>query len=379
MYIRRILNLEKTLQRKSCFLLGPRQTGKTSLIKETYQDAKYYNLLEVETFRALSQKPGLIKAELSPKDQLIIIDEIQKLPELLDEVQLITQSSSVKFLLTGSSARKLKRAGVNLLGGRAKSINLHPLVKIELKDQFNLNQALQKGLLPSIYFSDDYYSDLKDYIELYLKEEIAIETQIRNLSNFSRFLDIAALYNSQIINFTNIANDAQVAPSSVKEYFQVLVDTLIANRLPAWTKSKKRKAYSSDKFYFFDIGVTRYLQGRKTLDRNSSDFGEALESYLFHELSTYCDYVSGDNLAYWRSTSGYEVDFLLGEHTAIEIKATERVVSKDLKGLLALKEESIFKNYLLVSLDTRERREAGVEILHLNTFLSRLWNNDFSD
>ncbi len=375
--INRSIDIERILAKKSCLLLGPRQVGKSWLIRNQLAGHKVYNLLEVETYRALSQSPGLIRRELSAKDKVIVIDEIQKLPELLDEIQLMIEENGIKFLLTGSSARKLKRKGVNLLGGRARSLMFHPLVMSELKDHFDLERALSRGLIPSIFFSSSYWSDLKDYVSSYLREEIAIETAIRSLPAFSRFLDVAALCNSQQISFTSIGNDAQVAPTTVREYFQVLEDTLVARRLPAWRESKKRKAVATSKYYFFDVGVVRFLQGRKHLSRDTAEFGEALETYLFHELSSYVDYVSEEPLSYWRSTSGYEVDFILGEHTAIELKSARRISPAHLKGLKALGEEEVFKNLIMVSFDERERLVDGIKIMPLNRFLTDLWDGRF--
>lgn len=372
--ISRILDIENTLSRKSCLLLGPRQTGKSWLIRQRFPSSKVFNLLDLDTYRALSQRPRLIRDESPSDDSVVIIDEIQKIPELLDEVHLAIEERRLRFLLTGSSARKLKKAGVNLLGGRARTVFFHPLVRAELRKHFNLKQALSHGLLPAIYFSTSARDDLKDYVETYLREEIAIETSIRSLPVFSRFLDVAALCNSQLINFTEIGNDAQIPPTTIREYFSVLEDTLIARLLPAWKESKKRKAFSTSKFYFFDVGVVRYLQGRTELAENTTEFGEALETYLFHELSAYVDYISGEQLCYWRSTSGIEVDFLLGDHTAIEVKATRRVTPKHMRGLEALREENVFKNYILVSQDSRERVVNGIEVVTIESFLDKLWD-----
>ena len=249
---------------------------------------------------------------------------------------------------------------------------------MELKEDFDLHTALTRGLLPQIFHSELYLEDLKDYVELYLREEIAKETQIRNLPAFSRFLDVAALCNSQIINYENIAQDSQVSASTIREYFQVLQDTLIIERLPAWRQSKKRKASAKDKFYFFDIGVARYLQGRKDIVEETEDFGAAFETYLYHELRSYCSYQSNESLSYWRTTSGQEVDFLLGEHTAIELKATRKVSAKHLKGLVALQEEKCFQRYILVSRDSRERTQGECHLLPYERFIDLLWQGEFS-
>jgi len=361
------------------FLLGPRQTGKSWLLRKQLVGARVYNLLDVETYRALSRRPGLLREELAGiEDTVVVIDEVQLIPELLNEVHILIEEAGTRFLLTGSSARKLKSQGVNLLGGRARWKALFPLIRKELGDQFSLKTALERGTMPSIYTSDDYRNDLKDYVDLYLKEEIARETAIRQLTAYSRFLDTAALCNAQIINYTEIGSDIQLSPSTVREYFFVLEDTLLTNRLPAWRESKKRKATARDKFYFFDIGVARYIQGRKELIENSDDFSSALETYMFHELKAYSEYVSNDPISYWRTTTGFEVDFLIGKHTAIEIKSTRSANARHLKGLLALKEEEAFKRYLLVTLDPRERTLQGCNLLSVEKFLDLLWDGEFS-
>ncbi len=197
---------------------------------------------------------------------------------------------------------------------------------------------MERGLLPSVYFSDDPRADLQAYAGSYFQEEIAAEGATRNLPAFSRFLKVTALCNSQIVNFTNISNDAQVARTTVYEYFDILKDTMIVYELPAWRKSKKRKPLASSKYYFFDVGVVSVLQGRK-FRPDTPEFGEAFETYLMHELISYSDYVSGENLSYWRSTSGFEVDFIIGDHTAVEVKAKENLSASDLKPLRALSEE----------------------------------------
>lgn len=369
----RFINLFPILQRKSCFLLGPRQTGKSWFIRKQFSNHKIYNLLELDTFRTLSSNPSRIRHEVREEERLIVIDEIQRLPELLNEVHLLIEEQGKRFLLTGSSARKLRRAGVNLLGGRASWKMFHPLIRQEIGQSFDLQRALCRGLLPSIYTSDDYRSDLKDYVEIYLREEIASETAIRNLPAYSRFLDVAALCNARLVNYTQIANDAQLSPTTVREYFEVLKDTLLIHRLPAWRESKKRKATAHDKFYFFDIGVARYLQGRIDLAEHSSDFGDAFETYIFHELMAYSSYRNAVRLSYWRTISGFEVDFLIDEHTAIEVKATRNVHEKHLKGLCKLREEGVFKRYILVSLDQRARMLDGIELLPVTQFLDELW------
>jgi predicted AAA+ superfamily ATPase len=372
LYIPRALDLAALLAKKSYFLLGPRQTGKSFLIAHVLQEARVYDLLDSTVYLALSHNPARLAQELTPQDRLVVIDEIQRLPELLNEVHRLIERRGIRFLLTGSSARKLRRAGVNLLGGRARTKYLHPLTARELGAQFDLARAMERGLLPSIYFSDDPVADLQAYAGLYLQQEIVAEGATRNVPAFSRFLRVAALCNGTIVNFTNVANDAQVARTTVYEYFAILKDTLVLHELPAWKKTQKRKPLSSSKYYFFDVGVAATLQGRM-FRVGAPEFGEAFETYLMHELSSYRDYLSGEPLHYWRSTSGFEVDFILGEHTAVEVKAKSNVSPQDLKSLRALAEEQKLKRYLCVSLEPRAREVDGVTILPVQEFLEALW------
>lgn len=376
MYIRRILQLVDILKKKSCFLFGPRQTGKSTFIKETLSGYPLYNLLDSATLLSLSRSPERIEQEVG-NSKVVIIDEVQKLPGLLNEVHKLIEEKGIHFLLTGSSARKLRRGGINLLGGRARSRNFHPFIYAELKEKFDLNKALDIGTIPSIYFSESPQEDLESYAGDYLKEEIAAEGLVRNIPSFSRFLEVAALSNGQMINFTEIANDAQVARTTVYEFFQILKDTLITHEVPAWQKTRTRKAVSTSKFYLFDIGVTRSLQHRKNLQPRSPEYGDAFESYMFHELKAFADYNKCGDVCYWRSLSNFEVDFILGDSVAIEVKAKVNVSRSDLKGLVALKEEKLLKHYLLVSLEPRPRSVEGIDILPWRMFLEQLWKRKF--
>ncbi|MCC6966922.1 MAG: ATP-binding protein [Nitrospira sp.] len=378
MDIPRILDLPKLLAAKSYFLFGPRQTGKTFMIRRQFPKAKYYNLHETDTFLKFNQSPHRLRQELTSKDKLVIMDEIQKLPLLLDEIQVMIDDQNVRFLLTGSSARALKRKGLNLLGGRARTKRLHPLCFRELGQQFNLVTALDRGLLPSLYFSDSPYEDLQAYVGTYLKEEVAAEAVVRNLPAFSRFLTVAALCNGQMLNYSKIASDAQVPKSTVQEYFHILRDTLLGDDLPAWRRTEKRKPLTTAKFYFFDIGIVRHLQRRRHLQEGSPEFGEAFESYVYHELKTYCDYQGVPDLAYWRSTSDFEVDFILNDCTAIEVKAKTNVSDRDLRGLRALQEERLLKHAVVVSLETHPRRVGEIQILPWQEFLAWLWEGAYS-
>lgn len=373
----RLLNLEELLRQKSHFLFGPRQTGKTFLARRMLKNARFYDLLDSSTYLALSQNPGRIAEEVSSLDRIVVIDAVQRIPGLLNEVHRLIEERGIRFLLTGSSARKLRRGGVNLLGGRARTRHLHPLTYRELKGGFDLNRVIESGLLPSIYFSDNPGADLKAYAGTYLQQEIVAEGAARNIPAFSRFLGVAAFCNATIVNFTNVANDAQVARTTVYEYFDILKDTLLLHELPAWRQSKKRKPIASSKYYFFDVGILATLQGREFRPR-TPEFGEAFETYLMHELICYRDYVSEEPLSYWRSTSGFEVDFIIGDHTAIEVKAKQNLSPVDLKSLNALSEEKKLKRYVCVSMEPRRRRIGDVIVLPYKEFLEELWGGGYA-
>lgn len=375
--VERILDLRRLLEKKSHFLLGPRQTGKTFLIQHTLRNARVYDLLDSSVYLALNRNPGRIAQEITPEDRIVVIDEIQRLPELLNEVHRLIETRRVlRFLLTGSSARKLRRGGVNLLGGRARTKYIHPLTYKELGDRFDLNRAVERGLLPAIYFSDDAGADLEAYAGSYLQQEIVAEGATRNIPAFSRFLRVAAFCNGTIVNFTNVANDAQVARTTVYEYFEILKDTLVLYELPAWRKTKKRKPLASSKYYFFDVGVVAALQGRQ-FRRGTPEFGAGLETYLMHELKSYIDYTARAELCHWRSTTGFEVDFILGDHTAVEVKAKQNIAAQDLKSLEALGEEKKLKRYLCVSLEPRARRVGEIRVLPVREFLEALWAGEY--
>ncbi|MCG2711627.1 MAG: AAA family ATPase, partial [Candidatus Omnitrophica bacterium] len=335
MIIKRYINLSELVKAKSYFLLGPRQTGKSFLIQHQLKADYLYNLLEPRTFLSLSQNVGLMTQQVLKKNAFVVIDEIQRLPDLLNEAHLLIEEKNCRFLLTGSSARKLRRGGVNLLGGRARIQYLHPLTFLELGSRFDLKRILHSGSLPAIYFSSNADADLESYASVYLEQEIMAEGVTRNVPAFSRFLKFAALCNGTIVNFTNMANDAQIPRTTIYEYFDILKDTLILFELPAYRQTKKRKPICSSKYYFFDIGVLRKLQGRRMFSEGTKEYGEAFETYVMHELICARDYGLIEDIAFWRSTSGFEVDFLIGGHTAIEVKAKTNISTEDLKPLRA--------------------------------------------
>ena len=373
MLIRRYLSLSELMAKKSHFLLGPRQTGKTSLIRDTMPHCRIYNLLDFETFLRLNQNPSRLREELKGYKGHVVIDEIQKLPSLLDEVQILIEEQNLRFLLTGSSARKLRRSGVNLLGGRARTIHMHPLTSFELGDQFDLMRAINFGTLPAIYFAEDPELDLRAYAGEYLKEEIAAEGLTRNVPAFSRFLETAALRNGQIINYQAISSDAAVPRTTVQEYFSILKDTLIAEEVEPWRKTKKRKAVTTSKFYFFDVGVANHLQHSGRIAQKSKLFGDAFEAFIFQELAAYRDYISRGTLHYWRSEDHFEVDFILDEKIAIEVKGTSRLSKDDFKGMRALQAEKAMKSHIIVCLESVPRDVDGIRVMPWETFLKDLW------
>lgn len=383
MYIARQLDLETVLKQKSCFLFGPRQTGKSSLIRETLPAVPVYNLLDHRTWLDLNTNPSRMREELEAaglRDSVVAIDEIQKLPVLLDEIQLLIETRGLRFLLTGSSARKLKRSGANLLGGRARARVLHPFSWRELGAAFDLMKALNHGLLPHIYGSEDPREDLRNYVGTYLREEIAAEGLTRNVPAFARFLEVAAACNGRMINKTEVANDAKVPRTTVHEYFEILKDTLVGSELEAWARTQKRKAIETAKFYLFDGGVARAIQGLPPLAPKSADFGDMFEQFIFHELKTWIDTREpGFPLNYWRSTSGFEVDFILGGHTAIEVKATASLSRRDSRGLEALAEEGLMKRLILVCQEGSPRQVGPVLVLPWRVFLQQLWDDAFVD
>ena len=377
-YIERFINLERFLKQKSYFLFGPRQTGKSSLIQHSFPSAKVYNLLDNALFLDFNNRPGRLREEVTAKDKLVVIDEIQRVPQLLNEVHLLIEEKGIHFLLTGSSARKLRSGGVNLLGGRAREAYLHPFVTVELGEFFDLDRALNAGLIPSIYFSNEPKLDLASYVGSYLKTEIASEALTRDVPAFSRFLSVAALCNTQVVNFTNIANDAQVKRTTVYEYFEILKDTLLLRELPAFRIGKKRKPVCSSKYYFFDIGVARQLQGRVAVTPGTTEYGDAFETFIVNEAFAFSDYVRPLSLSFWRTTSQYEVDLIINDHIAVEIKGKQQVSFDDIKGLKAIAEESSFKRFICVSLEKRPRKLGKIEILPYQEFLEMLWAGKFN-
>ena len=380
-YISRALELLPLLQKSTVFLLGPRQTGKSTFIRQEILShaKKSYSLLDQGLLHQFKADPSRLSKEVEAegwRDCLLIIDEVQKCPELLDEVHRLIEERGIRFLLTGSSARSLKRKDVNLLGGRGRDRVFHPFCWIELKavQKFDLLRALNHGLIPNHYLDDEPDELLNAYISRYLAEEIIAEGISRNIPAFSRFLETAASNNAQQLDFTSLASDAGVSRQTAQNYFQILKDTLIGYELPAYTKTGKRKAVSTSKFYFFDLGVVRALKRFERVVSGTKDFGDFFEHFIFLELKAWVDTKKPTALLhYWRSTSAFEVDFILDQKIAIEVKATENPTAKHLKGLNVLAEEGIFERFILICQCKEMRVEGNVTIYPWERFLADLW------
>jgi predicted AAA+ superfamily ATPase len=373
----RALDLPALLPHRSLFLLGPRQTGKSTLLRHTFPNARYVDLLEADTFRELSAYPETLRQTLRPSDRIIIIDEVQKLPRLLDEVQaLIDRDKSLRFVLTGSSARKLKRGSANLLAGRAWFTRLHPLISAELSYE-HLTRRLNVGGLPAVFDSPRPHDDLRAYVGGYLQEEIRAEGLVRSVENFSRFLEVAALTNGQLLDYASVSNDTGIPARTIREHYQMLEDTLVGFQLPPFRRSRRRKPVATAKFYFFDVGVANALMRRGEIRPRSELYGPALEHQIFLELRAYLDYRRIDaDLTFWRTHAGHEVDFVVGTDTAIEVKARSRVTPRDEQGLLALGEETRLKRKIVVAAEPRERTtDSGVLVLPVTAFMRQLWED----
>lgn len=359
--------------------MGARQVGKTTLLESRFPQARYYDLLQSDEFERLFRRPSLLSEELETASEgdLVIIDEIQKVPQLLDEVQRLIHRKKIRFILSGSSPRKLKRVGANLLGGRALKLTLFPLVSAEIPD-FDIIKAVNNGMIPRHYSVKNPWGRFRAYIGVYLNEEIREEAISRKLNSFSRFLEIAAFSNSEMVVYKNIAQDCGIDHRTVKEYFEILQDTLIGYLIPGFSQTKKRRAILSPKFYYFDVGVANYLSNRKNIIQGTDAFGHAFEHLIIQELIAYLSYRNSEHeLSYWRTSSGYEVDAIVGNgRVAIEIKSTNEVSTRHLKGLKAFQEDIPDARAIVVSMDKNRRVLNGVEIFPATEFLQALWNDE---
>ena len=386
--MKRLLSeIDRTLEidldgNNAAFLWGPRKVGKTTLLRQKFPKAKYYDLLDSELKTRLLLKPSLLKEDvLAEKPPLIILDEVQKVPALLDEVHWCLENTATKFIMCGSSARKLKWGAANLLGGRAWRFELFPLTTHEI-GQPDLVRILNHGLIPKHYLESAPERSLKSYVLDYIEEEINSEALVRNVPSFARFLDAVSLTHGQLVNYANIARDCGVSPKTAREYYQILEDTLLGHELPPWRKTRKRRLIETAKFYLFDVGVVRALSGMRQIQEGTEEFGRAFEHFLIEEVRAFLSYKEKNfPLAFWRTSTGLEVDLIVGDlDLAVEFKAARQVSGQHLKGLLALKDDQPVKRAMVVSLDeTIRKTESGVEILPWQTFCEYLWAGKIID
>lgn len=372
----RVFKIEEKLD-EGMFLFGARQTGKSTLLKERFKENIYYDLLDPEVRKSFKRNPNSLKEALwnQPAGTVIIIDEIQKVPELLDIVHTLMVEKGLWFILSGSSARKLKKSGANTLGGRAIPETFYPLVWPEVTD-YQLDKAIQNGMIPRHYMAADATKRLKAYIEVYMNEEIREEGEVRDLDAFERFLEVAAISDGEILNYSNIATDCGVSIKTVQSYFQILYDTLIGYEIPAYRKSIKRKLIQAPRFYYFDVGIANYLMGRHSLKRGTDDYGHAFEHLVMQEIIAYKGYNDKrDVISYWRTYDKKEVDVVIGDaKVAIEIKSAEIVKNRHKSGLKAFKEEHPDCRLILVSLEPVSRKVEDIELIYVLDFFKQLWD-----
>ena len=372
----RILDISLPADR-SAFLWGPRKTGKTYWIKRYFADSVIIDLLKTDVFADYASRPSLLREQYQEHRGLVVIDEIQMVPDLLNEIHWLIENTDVSFLMTGSSARKLRRRHANLLGGRAWRYTMAPLTHAETEG-FDLEQIMVSGLLPPHFLSSDPIQDLRSYVADYLKEEIAAEAVIQNIPAFAEFLRVAALTSGELLNYTNVGRETGVSAKVVRNYFQILEDTLLGFRITPWRKVRNRRLIETEKFYLFDVGVTNYL-ARRAPRIGTPEFGNSFEQYILMELKAYQAYRNPElDIRYWRTSTGFEVDFVLDNmNVAIEVKGSQRVHSTHTRGLRALLEEHTVKRAVIVSLEKQPRKlDSSIEVLPWQVFLNTLWSGE---
>lgn len=377
-------NLVKRIQKidppadRSAFLWGPRKTGKTTLLRQQFPKACWIDLLDYDQFLSLGQRPTRLRQILEAQtSKTVVIDEVQKIPPLMDEIHWLIENRTYQFILCGSSARKLRRRESGLLGGRAWRYELYPFVTNELA-HFDLDKALLYGSIPAHYLSSNSEMDLRGYVQDYLKEEIQAEALTRNLPAFSKFLRSASITNGMLLNYSNAARDAGVSVKTIREYYQILEDTLIGRQLAPWRKSKKRRLIETAKFFFFDTGIVSSLLERKSLTHGTREYGRAFEHFILQECWAYRHYSKIEfPITFWRTASGSEVDLILGDaDVAIEVKSSTNIGDRP-KGLHLFHEEHKCRKSFVISMEHRPRKiSSKITVLPWQVFCERLWAGD---
>lgn len=370
---------------QSAFLWGARKTGKTTYLREKFPDSLWFDFLKTDTYMEYLKTPSLFRERILALNGIgqklpIIMDEVQKVPYILNEVHWLIENKGLSFVLCGSSARKLKRGHANLLGGRAWRYEMVPLTTREI-GEYSLLKVLNQGLIPSHYTAPEehYRKSLKAYVTDYLKEEVFEEGIVRNVQAFSRFFDALAYCQGELINYSNVARDCGVDAKTVREYFHIMEDTLIGTMLLPFIKRKSRDLITqTPKFYLFDVGVSGYIAGRIVPEEKGEQFGRALEHFIFMELKAYSRYCEKDfEISYWRTKTGLEVDFVLGPGAVcVEVKGTDSVKPGDLKGIKAFSEDYKPKMAIVVCNEKEPRLSGGVNIMPWKVFLERLWSGN---
>jgi predicted AAA+ superfamily ATPase len=372
--------------RQSAFLWGPRKTGKSTFLRETFHDSVVYDFLDTDLVLALSKRPSLLRQQLLARTPIeiekpVVLDEVQKVPLILDEVHRLIEEPGLRFILCGSSARKLKRGKVNLLGGRAWRFELFPFVSREI-GSLDLLKILNRGLVPSHYLSENYKKALAGYVRDYLKEEVFDEGLARNFPAFARFFDAMGYSHGELVNFANIARECGVDAKTVKKYFQILCDTLLGRMIHPFKKREGRGVIlKAAKFYLFDVGVAGAIVKRHVAEERGEAFGRAFEHFILMELVAHASYSELEyDIRFWRTKSGLEVDFILGPgEVAIEVKGSGQVDARDLRPLRAFADEHHPRMAIVVCNEAVERRVDGISVIPWRVFLEKLWAGSIID
>jgi len=380
--VKRLMNIELSTG-QSAFLWGPRKIGKSTYLKKAFPQSIVFDFLKTDLALEMTKRPSLLREQILAKDATIlknpiVLDEVQKVPQVLDEVHWLIENKGLSFILCGSSARKLKRGKANLLGGRAWRYEMFPLVSAELGD-IDLLRALNQGMIPDHYLRDNYKKSLSGYVRDYLKEEVFDEGLTRNIPAFARFFDAVGYSHGEITNFSNIARDCGVDAKTVKEYYNILIDTLLGRMVEPFKRRQSRQIIiKAPKFYLFDVGVAGAMIKRHISEERGESFGRAFEHLIFTEISAYSSYSELDfRINYWRTKSGLEVDFVLGEgEVAVEVKGTRLVDNRDIRPLMAFQDEYKPKKAFIVCNEREERVIGKISIVPWRRFLENLWKNE---